>query len=368
MHGGPGLVVRRSTGCVSALGRSEALIPSAQREGSPVRDTGSPGRACPASYGYSPAAFARAPELNADVLYAVGGLYGNLPALREIERMAALEAERARIVFNGDFHWFDADPADFLAIERGVMRHTALRGNVETEIANDDEANGCGCAYPESVPDDDVERSNRILARLRAAARGAESLSPGLMQRLAGLPMHLVADVGGARIAVVHGDAWALAGWRFAHDALHSEAAADRLCALFEQAAVDGFASSHTCLPALKAFETPLGERFIVNNGAAGMPNFRGQRCGVLTRIAVVPVPAALQATRLYGGEFDGIHVDALAVRFDATAWDLDFARLWPAGSDAAISYGSRIVDGPDFRIDDALGRSTRSRCAALAA
>jgi hypothetical protein len=180
--------------------------------------------------------------------------------------------------------------------------------------------------------------------------------------------MHLVAEVGGARIAVVHGDAWALAGWRFAHDALHSDAAADRLCALFEQAAVDGFASSHTCLPALKAFNTPLGERFIVNNGAAGMPNFRGARSGVLTRIAVVPVPAALHGARLYGGEFDGLHVDALAVPFDATAWDLGFARLWPAGSDAAISYGSRIVDGPDFSIDDALGRTTPSSCTALAA
>jgi len=368
MHGGPGLLVRRRAGRVSAHGRSEALTPSAQREGSPLRGAGSPGRTCPASYAYSPAAFARPPELHTDVLYAVGGLYGNLPALLEVERMAALERERAQIVFNGDFHWFDADPADFLAIERRVMRHTALRGNVETEIAGDDDTNGCGCAYPESVPDDDVERSNRILARLRAAARGAELQSPGLIQRLAGLPMHLVADVGGARIAVVHGDAWALAGWRFAHDALHSDAAAGRLCALFEQAAVDGFASSHTCLPALKFFDTPLGERFIVNNGAAGMPNFRGIRCGVLTRIAAVPVPAALHAARLYGGEFGGVHVDALAVRFDSKAWDASFARLWPAGSDAARSYGHRIVDGPDFSVDDALGRSSPSSCTASAA
>ena len=333
-----------------------------------MRDTASPGRTCPASYGYSPAAFARPPELATDVLYAVGGLYGNLPALREVERMAALEREHTEVVFNGDFHWFDADPTDFLAIERGVMQHTALRGNVETEIASDDDANGCGCAYPESVPDDDVERSNRILARLRAAARRAEPQSPGLVQRLAGLPMHLVADVGGARIAVVHGDAWALAGWRFAHDALHSDAAADRLCALFEQAAVDGFASSHTCLPALKFFGTPLGERFIVNNGAAGMPNFRGARGGVLTRIAAVPVPTALHPARLYGGEFGGIHVDALAVRFDAQAWDACFTRLWPAGSDAALSYGRRIVDGPDFSVDDALGRATPASCAALTA
>ena len=87
----------------------------------------------------------------------------------------------------------------------------------------------------------------------------------------------------------------------------------------------------------------------------------------MLTRIAVVPVPAALHEARLYGGEFDGLHVDALAVHFDAAAWDTGFARLWPAGSDAATSYGSRIADGPDFGIDDALGRKTPSSCAALA-
>jgi hypothetical protein len=131
---------------------------------------------------------------------------------------------------------------------------------------------------------------------------------------------------------------------------------------------VNGFASSHTCLPALKSFDTPLGERFIVNNGAAGMANFRGLRCGVLTRIASVPVPSALHAERLYGGDFNGLYVDALAVRFDVKAWDARFARMWPAGSDAAISYGTRLVNGPDFSFDDALGRTTRAGCLALAA
>jgi hypothetical protein len=328
----------------------------------------SPGRACPPAYGYSPSVFARAPDLAAEVLYVVGGLYGNLPALLEIERMATLERERARLVFNGDFHWFDAEAADFLAIEHGVSRHTAVRGNVETEIAGDDAANGCGCAYPESVPDADVARSNRILDRLRATARAAERRAPGLTRRLAGLPMHLVAEVAGARIGIVHGDAWSLAGWRFAHDALHGGTRRAGIEGVFEQAAVDGFASTHTCLPALKAVDTALGDRFVVNNGAAGMPNFRGTRHGLLTRIAALPVPTALHAARLYGADFGGLYVDALAVRFDASAFAARFARLWPTGSDAAVSYGHRIVDGPDFSIDDALGRSTPSSCIALAA
>lgn len=329
-----------------------------------MKQAAAPGRACPPAYGYSPSVFARPHDVAAEVLYVVGGLYGNLAALHEIERMVARESAPARVVFNGDFHWFDAEAADFLAVDQGVMRHIALRGNVETEVAGEASGNGCGCAYPDSVPDDDVERSNRILVRLRAAAREAQRLSPGLLQRLAALPMHLVADVDGARIGIVHGDAWSLAGWRFAHDALHAEADLAPLSRAFEQAAVDGFASSHTCLPALKV----VGDRFIVNNGAAGMANFRGTRCGVLTRIAALPVPTALHPARLYGADFDGLHVDALAVRFDASAFESRFAHLWPAGSDAAVSYLRRIVDGPDFSIDDALCRGSLANCAARAA
>jgi hypothetical protein len=329
---------------------------------------GAPGRICPPSYGYSPAVFARAADFETAVLYVVGGLYGNLPALAEVERMLAREREAARVVCNGDFHWFDAAPEDFLAVDRAVAQHTALRGNVETEIAADESVNGCGCAYPESVPDDDVARSNAILDRLRGVARAADVQSPGLIARLAGLPMHAVVAVDGVRIAVVHGDAWSLAGWQFAHAALHDEARADRLAGLFEQAAVDGFVSSHTCAPALKLLDTPLDERFVINNGAAGMANFRGTRHGLITRVGVVPVPAALTHARVYGAEVGGLYVDALAVRFDTAAWDARFAILWPPGSEAAVSYGARLVDGPAFDVDDALGRGTNAACALLAA
>ncbi len=325
------------------------------------------GRICPASYSYSPSAFARAPELRAEVLYVVGGLYGNRFALTEIERMAKCETAHTQVIFNGDFHWFDADADAFAHIDDAVARHTALRGNVETELAGDDEANGCGCAYPESVPDQDVERSNAILSQLRAAARTVDTVKPGVRSRLATLPMHLVAEVGDTRIGIVHGDGWALAGWRFAHDSLHNTNREPSLSALFEQAALDGFASTHTCLPALKLFDTPLGERFVVNNGAAGMPNFSNTRHGLITRLAVTPVPRALAASRLYGADVAGVYVDALAVHFDARAWDAEFEQLWPETSAAYVSYRDRIVNGPDFSIDEALGRAPLRQCVAVA-
>lgn len=316
-----------------------------------------PGRACPPAYGYAPSVFARPHEISADVLYVVGGLYGNIAALHEIECMAAREAAPARLVFNGDFHWFDAEANDFLAVDQAVMRHVALRGNVETEVANEATGNGCGCAYPESVPDDDVERSNRILARLRDAAREAERESPGLMQRLASLPMHLVAEVDGARIGIVHGDAWSLAGWRFAHDQLHDAARDAALDAALELAAVDGFACSHTCAPALKS----AARGFVINNGAAGMANFRGDASGLLTRISVHPVPDGLAGARAFGLYERGVWIDALRVRFDAARWIECFDAIWPAGSAAVVSYRERIVDGPDFSVDHALGREVRA-------
>jgi hypothetical protein len=308
-----------------------------------------PGRSCPPHYGYSPRVFARAPDVAADTLYAIGGLYGNPLALDEVDRMAALEVEPPRRVFNGDFHWFDAEPALFASVQRRVRAHTVLRGNVETEIASDDDAAGCGCAYPESVPDDDVERSNAILARLRGVAAEV----PGAREALAALPMHAVAQVGPLRVGIVHGDAWSLAGWRFAHDGLHEPAHEQHLQAAFELGAVDGYACSHTCAPALKATD----KGFVVNNGAAGMANFAGDASGLLTRISTRPLPRALEAARAFGLYERGVWVDALRIRFDASRWLERFDALWPAGSPAAVSYRHRIVAGPPFSVDHALGR-----------
>jgi hypothetical protein len=314
-----------------------------------------PGRACPPHYGYSPRVFARPPEIATDTLYVIGGLYGNPYALDAIDAMAAAEVVTPKRVFNGDFHWFDAEPALFGAVQRRVLEHVALRGNVETEVASDDDAAGCGCAYPESVPDDDVERSNAILARLRDVARAV----PGARATIGALPMHAVAQVGEARIAVVHGDAWALAGWRFAHDSLHDDECAAQLAGALELGAVNGYACSHTCLPALKAFE----RGFVINNGAAGMANFAGATFGVLTRISTRALPRALERLRLYGLFDAGCCVDALKIEFDLAAWLARFDAIWPPDSPAAASYRRRIVEGPAFTIDQAIGRVPATAC-----
>jgi hypothetical protein len=306
------------------------------------------GRSCPTDYIYSPAVFARAPDLLAEVLYVVGGLYGNLEALAAVEEMAALERAPVTIVFNGDFHWFDAEPDWFAAIESGVSKHRALRGNVETEIARwSDIGAGCGCAYPESVSGETVARSNDILNQLR------DAIPFSTRARLRDLPMHLVAAVGPLRIGIVHGDAAALAGWRFAQDELDNPKRRGWLADVQRAAKVDVFASTHTCLAALRDFELPDGRMMIINNGAAGMPNFSSTNFGLITRIAATPSPHK----PLYGTTLDGVHVDALAVEYDHDAFLDRFLARWPHGSPAHASYFQRIVAGPDYAIAQAAGR-----------
>ncbi|MEF8793301.1 hypothetical protein [Thiohalorhabdus sp.] len=50
-----------------------------------------PGRYCPLHYRYRPEHLRRPPELAAEVLYVVGGLYGNLEALTAVRALAARE-------------------------------------------------------------------------------------------------------------------------------------------------------------------------------------------------------------------------------------------------------------------------------------
>jgi len=258
--------------------------------------------------------------------------------------LSLAQRENATLVFNGDFNWFNVDAGGFSAVNDSVLRHAALRGNVETEIAGEEGGSGCGCAYPEWVGDAEVGRSNRILERLRETARAF----PDLRARLGDLPMHLVAAVGGLRVGIAHGDAESLAGWQFSQEALRERP--ERAQALLAAADVDLFACTHTCLPVMQEFVTPRGRALVVNNGAAGMPNFRDTRFGLATRIAAEPSGEALYGTRL-----GAVVVEAVPVRYDHDAWLARFDSVWPGDSPASLSYRKRIASGPAYELDQAL-------------
>lgn len=297
-----------------------------------------PGRSCPVSYRYeAKGAFLRT-DFHVETLWVAGGLYGNPFALERLLELYEREPGAKALVFNGDFHWFDVD--DFLLIDESVAPHVATRGNVETELASPVEGAGCGCGYPDWVDHATVERSNRIIERLRPAMPAAARA------RLAALPMHLVAAVGGERVAIVHGDAESLAGWGFSQEALTTPAGRSKARAALDAAGVRVFASSHTCLPVMAAFP---GARVVVNNGAAGMPNFRGTSFGIATRISLTP------GKSLYAQRAGRLFVEAVALDYDAAAWRRRFLEQWPADSDAHASYYGRIVEGPSYGVQEAL-------------
>ena len=314
---------------------------------------GAPGRSCPLHYRYAPETFARTADVAAvDVLYVVGGLYGNELALEQVLRLFATERGRARLIFNGDFHWFDVDAEVFARVQRQVLAHTALRGNVETELATEregtDDDTGCGCAYPNWVDNAVVERSNRILQRLRTAA------TPTQRTELAALPMTLRTDVGDLKLGIVHGDAQSLAGWGFAQEHLQDSAHLGTVRDWFAKAQVDAFACTHTCLPIfqrLRGADHASG-RWVLNNGSAGMPNFSGDGAGLLTRVALRPFDGP---QRRFGVRQGDVFIDAIAIDTDAAQAHARFLSQWSEGSDAHASYFHRIAHGPDYRVDDAI-------------
>jgi hypothetical protein len=151
-------------------------------------------------------------------------------------------------------------------------------------------------------------------------------------------------------VAIVHGDAESLAGWGFSQEAMLDRARRERAAAWFDAGGVDVFASSHSCLPVLQAFDAPRGKRLLANNGAAGMPNFRGTRYGLVTRISREAAPDAL-----YAWGVGGVRVEALPVHYDHASFERDFLASWPAGSPAHASYFERITQGPGYGVADAV-------------
>ena len=143
----------------------------------------------------------------------------------------------------------------------------------------------------------------------------------------------------------MHGDAAALAGWRFDLETLDRAVNRPWLADIRAQARVHVFASTHTCRAVMRDFALRSGQLTVVNNGAAGMANFCGTQFGLISRIATLPSRHA----PVYGVVRDGVFIEALAVSYDTAAFADRFLARWPAGSAAHASYFRRIVEGPDY-------------------
>lgn len=306
-----------------------------------------PGRHCPLSYRTTAAGLAERTPLVAETAYVVGGLYGNESALEAILALAERDAPRPLLVFNGDFNWFDADPAVFRRINERVLEHPALLGNVEMELIAPQPGAGCGCAYPDFVDDQTVERSNRIMARLQAVAAG----QPDILAQLARLPRQLRLEIAGVAVGVVHGDPDSLAGWGLGIESMPEPGVTPpHIADWFRQAAVRVLACSHTCLAHARTFAVDGEAHVVINNGAAGMPNFRGDPRVVISRFGRTPAPVE----PLYGIQLGPLYCEAVAVEWPRQAWLGEFERIWPPDSPARLSYGERILHGPDHGLERA--------------
>lgn len=304
------------------------------------------GRSCPIRYQYGPAKIAQRLPTQCDVLYVVGGLYGNAFALDTIENLAVQETGEVRICFNGDFNWFNKSPEDFAHINQRVLQHDCILGNVEAELGEPLDVADCGCAYPANVDQGVVDRSNFIHTELKRTAQQ----QPELLKQLLDKPFFARYTVGGLNVAVVHGDGDSLAGWRF--DPVHLKRAEEApwRVALFEKAQVNVFASSHTCSAAFHHECLPNGRTGLIsNNGAAGMPSATsldqaGGLDGLITRISTTPLnnhSLVFESTQL-----NGVWVEQVRVQFDQAAWQQYFLSQWPEGTAAHTSYFKRISEG----------------------
>lgn len=298
------------------------------------------GRVCPVDYHLPADAFAGAPAQTCDVLYVVGGLYGNLFALEAVRGLVAQEDGDVLVVLNGDMHWFDKTADNFAALEAAVAaegpRWIPLVGNVEAELRRQvDVGVGCGCAYPDCTSDEAVSRSNRIHRLLSVAV----DRHPEIKEPLQGRPATLAVGVAGRKVGITHGDEKLIGGWDCSRESLQDVLRQDELDRFMEANDLDVFATTHTCAPAALR----LARGAVINNGAAGLPNFAGQRYGLAVRIAATP-----HADALFGCELDGLFVEAVPVRYDHDTYLAWFDGLWDECSPAAVSYRDRIVNGPD--------------------
>ena len=276
-------------------------------------------------------------KLKAEVVYIVGGLYGNSYALEIINKMA--QDENAKVVFNGDMHWFDVEKKDFLKVEELSKDSIKLLGNVEFELLNDTSSLGCGCNYPEDVSDGVVERSNIIHNMMKENIKGDDILN-NIKER----SKTLVLDFLGKKIAITHGDEKSMSGWECSNDNLKLESRKKELDSWFEENNIDILATTHTCLPVVY----DNGKNTVINNGAAGMANIQGQTFGLITRIA-----KSNHEKAIYSEFRDGLYIELVKVDFDIEKFKLWFEEIWPDDSSASISYKSRIINGTSLEIED---------------
>src|SRR5690606_5675645 len=178
--------------------------------------------------------------------------YSNLEATRRLLDVAAgLGIPPGRIVCTGDVVAYGADARATAELVRGAGIHVVM-GNCEESLAAG--AGDCGCGFAEGTECD------RLAAAWYAHADREIDLSSRAW--MASLPRRLVVEIGGRRLAVLHGGAHAINQFVFASTPARIKDAA------IAATGCDGVIGGHCGLPFTQIIDGKLWH----NAGAVGMP------------------------------------------------------------------------------------------------
>jgi predicted phosphodiesterase len=191
-------------------------------------------------------------------LIVFGGPYSNLEATRAVlDEAARLSISPDRIICTGDVVAYGADAAATVDLVRDRVGHVVM-GNCEQSLAagSDD----CGCGFP----------TGSSCERLSAAwfAYASRELNNDARSWMADLPRRIYVEIGGCRLAVIHGGVDMINRFIFA-----STATAIKLEEI-RKTEVDGIMGGHCGLP----FTQVINRRLWHNAGAIGMPSNDGTR------------------------------------------------------------------------------------------
>lgn len=184
-----------------------------------------------------------------------GGPYGNLQAtgavLAEARRLG-IPADR--VICTGDVIAYCGDPTETIARVRDAGIHV-VGGNCDEQLGQG--ADDCGCGFEEGSACD----------RLSAAWYACVDRVLGREDRawLSRLPRRLIVEIGGRRLAVVHGTCDSINQFVFATSALGEKR---RQLALAEAMGCQGIIVGHCGIP----FTQVIDGRLWHNPGVVGMP------------------------------------------------------------------------------------------------
>jgi predicted phosphodiesterase len=189
-------------------------------------------------------------------LMVFGGPYSNLEATWAVlDEAARLSISADRIICTGDVVAYGADAAATVDLIRDRVEHVVM-GNCEQSLAagSDD----CGCGFP----------TGSSCERLSAAwfSYASRELNNDARAWMADLPRRINIEIGGCRLAVIHGGVDMINRFIFA-----STATAIKLGEI-RKTGVDGIMGGHCGLP----FTQAINQKLWHNAGAIGMPSNDG--------------------------------------------------------------------------------------------